>query len=82
VISGVAPLAPLAAGAGTMARNRRIWMRARACNYDAIVDTQADPICLIGGGGRRHAMTRQYPQRAASLFYDVRHRVARPACDP
>ena len=53
----------------------------RACDYDAVVDTQGlirSALIARAARGRRHGYdSGSIRERAASLLYDVRHRVAR-----
>ena len=57
------------------------WRRLRGRNYDAIIDTQGlirSALIARGARGRRHGYdSDSIRERAASLFYDVRHSVSR-----
>jgi heptosyltransferase-1 len=57
------------------------WRSLRAQNYDAIIDTQGllrSALITRTAHGRRHGYdANSIRERAASLFYDVRHTVAR-----
>jgi heptosyltransferase-1 len=68
-------------GSSTWREVGGFWRSLRARNYDAIVDTQGlvrSALITRTAHGRRHGYdASSIRERAASLFYDVRHSVAR-----
>ncbi|MBX9775449.1 MAG: lipopolysaccharide heptosyltransferase I [Xanthobacteraceae bacterium] len=68
-------------GASTWREVGGFWRGLRARNYDAIIDTQGlvrSALIARAAHGRRHGYDADsIRERAASLFYDVRHSVAR-----
>lgn len=67
--------------ASTWREVRKFWRMLRSRNYDAIIDTQGlirSALIVRAARGRRHGYDfRSIREPTASLFYDVRHRVAR-----